>query len=260
MWLDEDAPIRKRDLILAHPFLNAPGMLGFAPDAQTMPFLEHLGAFMTNPISRHFRKPAENRCCLAFPGGFLLHTGWPNPGIRRAISRNRRAWADASLPVIVHLLGENPETTAEMVWKLEGLENILALEIGLPPNCSAALLNNFLDASEGELPIIVSLDPQQLSALLDTLLERQPVAVHLQPPRGTLPDEAGNLVGGQLYGPATFPLTLQAVQRLVKTDLRVLAGGGAFNRQQMQILLDAGISALSLDAALWGITSSALFD
>jgi hypothetical protein len=55
-------------------------------------------------------------------------------------------------------------------------------------------------------------------------------------------------------------LTLQAVQRLVKTDLRVLAGGGAFNRQQMQILLDAGISALSLDAALWGITSSALFD
>ena len=85
MWLAEESPIRKQDLVLEKPFVNAAGMLGFAPDAHNMPFLDRLGAFITNPISRTPRKPAGNRACLPFPGGFLLHTGLPNPGINRVI-------------------------------------------------------------------------------------------------------------------------------------------------------------------------------
>ena len=260
MWLDEDAPIRKRDLVLEHPFVNAPGTLGFAPDSHAMPFLEHLGAFITNPISRHARQSARNRVCIPFPGGFLLHTGWPNPGIRRAITHHSHAWAESSIPVIVHLLGEEPQTITEMVRQLESLENLLAVEIGLPPNCDPVLLMDFLDASEGELPRIISLEPSQIPELLNTLLERQPAAVHLQPPRGTLPEVGGELVRGRLYGPAIFPLSLQAGQHLATTGLRVFAGVGTVNRHQVHTLLDNGISAVSLGAALWGIPSSELFD
>lgn len=259
MWLNEDAPIRKRDLVLDSPYVNAPGSLGFAPNPQSMPFLIHLGAFITNPISQHPRKPAQHRRYIPYPGGFLLHTGWPNPGFHRAIKRFRRAWADAPLPVIVHLLGEAPGAIAEMVRELEPLENLVALEIGLPPNCSAALLNNFLDASEGELPNIISLDPQQLPGFLDSLLDRQPAAVHLQPFRGSLTDEVGNLISGRLYGPAAFPLTLQAVRDLAKTGLRVIAGGGVFSKSDSEALLSAGAFAVTLDAALWGAETSALF-
>ena len=52
MWLDEDAPIRKRDLLLEKPFVNAPGTLGFAPNQHAMPFLKHLGAFMDSNLVR----------------------------------------------------------------------------------------------------------------------------------------------------------------------------------------------------------------
>ena len=260
MWLAEDAPIRKRDLVLEKPFLNAPGTLGFAPDPHTMPFLEHLGAFVTDPISRGPRQPAGTRACLPFPGGFLLHSGWPNPGLRRAVARYQRAWAEADLPVIVHLLGENPPDLSEMVRDLEGLENVLALELGLPPDCSPSTLKDYLDAAAGELPTVVSLAPEDLPPLLDTLIEQQLAAVHLQPPRGTLPDAQGQQISGRLYGPALFPLTLQTTQRLADSSLHQIAGGGVFTRAESQALLDAGAFAVSLDAILWGITPIPLGD
>ena len=127
MWLDEEAPIRKQNLVFSKSFVNTAGTLGFAPDPHTMPFLEHLGAFITHPISRLPRVPARNRCCLSYSGGFLIHTGLPNPGISRAITRYRRHWANAPLPIVPHLLVEIPKTLTEMVRKLEGLENIMAV-------------------------------------------------------------------------------------------------------------------------------------
>ena len=62
MWLAEDAPIRKQDLFLKKPFVNAAGMLGFAPDPHTIPFLGRLGAFITNPVSR---RPRRSRASAA---------------------------------------------------------------------------------------------------------------------------------------------------------------------------------------------------
>lgn len=260
MWLDEDAPIRKRDLFLEKPFLNAPGTLGFAPDPHTMPFLQELGAFVTHPISRSPRQPANTRTCLPFPGGFLLHTGWPNPGIRRAIARYQRAWAAADLPVIVHLLGESPGMTAEMVRMLEGLENILAVEVGLPLGCSPSALVAYLDAASGELPVVISLPPDDMPLLLKTLVEQQPAAVHLQPPRGTLPDGTGRSVSGRLYGPATFPLALQVLQRWSDSSLRLIAGGGVFTQEEAQALLDSGAFAVGLDVVLWQIGTQKMFN
>jgi len=259
MWLDEDALIRKRDLVLKSPFVNVPGSLGFAPDPHSMPFLQRMGAFITNPISQRPRQPAQNRSCIPYSGGFLLHTGWPNPGIRHAIGRYQHAWANAPLPVIVHLLVESPETLEGMVRQLEALENLLALELGLPPECNATATSDFLEAATGELPIILSLSPQQIPAALETLLARQPAAVHLQPLRGSIKDAAGDLISGRLYGPAAFPLTLQAVCDLAETSLRVIAGGGVFTHIQAQALLDAGAYAVGLDAALWRIDLSPLF-
>ena len=44
-----------------------------------------------------------------------------------------------------------------MIRKLEGLENILAVELGLPPNCPPDQLRDFLSAAEGELPVAICL-------------------------------------------------------------------------------------------------------
>ena len=192
MWLNEDAPIHKQNLVLSKPFVNSAGILGFTPDPHAMPYLAHMGAFITHPISRRPRRPAGNRCCLPYPGGFLLHTGLQNPGISRAVKRFSRAWAGAPLPIILHVLAETPGTLAEIVRKVEGLENVRAVELGLPPDLHPKDLPDFLEAASGELPVVVCLTPDQIPVLLDTLVSLQPSALHLIQPRGSLPGTGGD--------------------------------------------------------------------
>lgn len=260
MWLAEESPIRKQDLVLEKSFVNTAGMLGFAPDPRKMPFLDKLGAFITNPISRSPRQPAGNRACLDFPGGFLLHTGLPNPGISRAIRQNQRRWGSAPLPIIVHLLAEQPESLAEMVRKLEDLENVLAMELGLPPDCTPELLGKFLAASAGELPAAVCLGPEQVPLLLPALMERPPAAIHLTALRGALPGLDGALIHGRLYGPAISPMMLSTAKSLVDAGLRVIADGGIFEPEQVTAFLNCGVMAVGLGVALWGVDLVRIFN
>jgi hypothetical protein len=255
MWLDEEKPILKRDLVLAQPLVNASGSLGFSPDTR-IPALAHLGAFITNPISTRPRKPAVKRAYLPFQGGFLLHSGLPNPGIHQVIRCYQRRWAAADLPIIVHVLVESPSTLVGMVRKLEGLDNILAIELGLPPACDSAALAAIMAAGVGELPLIPCLGPGQVPLLLDTLIDLQPPAVHLVEPRGVLPGVWGEMVSGRLYGPAIFPLMLKAAQELVAAGLCVIANGGIVARWQVDALMDIGVMAVGLGSFLWQVDST----
>lgn len=259
MWLDEEKPIFKQDLVLSKPFVNAAGVLGFVPDVRRVPVITNLGAFITHPISNSPRQPAANRAYLPFSGGFLLHTGLPNPGINQAVRRFRRSWEAADLPIIVHVLVESPASLAEMVGKLEGLENIIGVELGLPPGCEPADLSTILAGGAGELPLIPCLEPEQVPLLLDTLKDNQPAMVHLVEPRGTLPGPGGEMVSGRLYGPAIFPIMLKAARVLVSVGLRVMANGGIAARWQVDGLMEIGVSAVGLGSALWGFETHALF-
>lgn len=252
MWFDEEKNLHKRDLALAQPLVNASGALGFVPDPRGMPALAHLGAFITNPISLSPRKPAANRAYLPFLGGFLLHTGLPNPGIHQSIRLYRRRWATAALPIIVHVLVEAPASLSEMVRKLEGLENVLALELGLPPACAPTALSVIMAAGVGELALIPCLSPEQVPLLLETLKDLQPTMVHLVEPRGALPGPDGEIVSGRLYGPAIFPIMLKAAQALVAAGLQVIANGGVSDRWQVDALMNIGVTAVGLGSVLWG--------
>jgi dihydroorotate dehydrogenase (NAD+) catalytic subunit len=259
MWLDEDKPILKRDLVLTQPLVNASGTLGFVPDLRSQPAISRLGAFITNPISRRPRQPAGNRACLPFQGGFLLHTGHPNPGVTRAIGRFGRRWAAAPLPVIVHLLVESPGTLSEMIHKLEGLDNILAVELGLPPGCDPDLLSAVMTAGAGELPLIPCLSPEQVPTLLSALKDLQPSALHLVEPRGALPGLGGEIITGRLFGPAIFPVMLMAAQVLLKAGQHLIANGGIHAPWQVDALMKAGVTAVGLSSALWQVDPTTLF-
>ena len=259
MWLDEEKPISKRDLVLTKPFVNAAGVLGFTPDVRRVPAITNLGVFITHPISIRPRQPAVNRTYLPFAGGFLLHTGLPNPGINQAVRRYRRSWESADLPIIVHVLVETPASLAEMVRKLEGLENIIGIELGLPPGCEPPDLSTILSAGVGELPLIPCLEPEQVPLLRDSLQDMQPAMVHLVEPRGALPGAGGELVSGRLYGPAIFPVMLKAAQVLVSEGMRVMANGGITARWQVNALMEIGVSAAGLGSVLWGLNPQAIF-
>src|SRR5689334_10037783 len=110
----------KRDLYFSKPLMNAAGSLGFSPDPRNGISLDSLGAFVTNPISLRPRLPTAQPAVAEFPGGFLLHSGLPNPGLSKVIKSHAARWDQAGLPIIVNLMADRPEETQQMVRALEG--------------------------------------------------------------------------------------------------------------------------------------------
>lgn len=235
------------------PLMNAAGSLGFAPDRRSETGWERLGAFVTNPVSLAPRSPAVGERFLPFPGGFLLHTGYPNPGFSAVLRRYAPAWRRFPQPVIVHLLAQDPAEISRMVPRLEGIENVMGVEIGLPPGIDPAFASQLIDAALGEILVIARLPFEQVFELAPVALAAGAAAVSLGAPRGSLPTADGRLVEGRLYGPAVLPQVLQVTRQLSGLHLPLIAAGGVYRPEDIQALLAAGASAVQLDAVLWSV-------
>lgn len=241
----------KFDLQFDPPWMNAAGTLGFAPAPHAAIDPVQLGAFVTNPISRERRTPAHSERYHPFPGGFLLHTGYPNPGFKTVLQRHSGAWRRSPLPVIVHLLPRDPQDSAEMARTVENLECISAVEIGLPPDASPDEAVTLAASAAGELPVIVRLPVEQAEMLAAAITANMDeVIFSLAPPRGALPVNGG-LRHGRLYGPGIFPHTLFAVEKLARRGYRVIGSGGVYSQDSGRAMLAAGAIAVQLDSVLW---------
>jgi dihydroorotate dehydrogenase (NAD+) catalytic subunit len=243
--------VYKYDLHLERPLMNAAGTLGYAPDRRQPVDWEQMGAFVTNPLSLEPRTPAHGPRCLPYPGGFLLHTGYPNPGLRAALRRYGARWASASLPVIVHLLVQHPDELAHAVRLLEPLEGVAALEVGLPPDVEASTVATFARVAQGEHPVIFRLPFERALLIAQALAASGDATVSLGPPRGALPAPGGALVSGRLFGPGVLPHSLGIVRSLAHLGLTVFGGGGVYSFADVDAMLAAGASAVQLDAVLW---------
>jgi dihydroorotate dehydrogenase (NAD+) catalytic subunit len=250
----------KFELAFAKPAMNAAGTLGFAPDPHGIADLRRLGAFVTNPVSLAPRKPAGGQRYADFPGGFLIHTGLPNPGLSQVLRRYASRWQNSSLPVLVHLLAQNPAEAAEMVRRLEGVAGVAGIELGLPDETTAAFAAALTQAGAGELPLVVRLPMSRASELVPAISKAGAYAASLAPPRGALPvlhhqkwvtPERGATLDGRLYGPAVFPLALAALQRATGLGLPIIAAGGVYDDSQVEAMLLAGALAVQFDAVLW---------
>ena len=242
----------KYDLQINPPLMNAAGCLGFAPDPRGAVDLSGLGAFITNPISLKPRTPAHGRRYFEFPGGFLLHTGYPNPGLKKAIKLYANRWARSPRPVLVHLLAQDVDETAHMVQRLEGVDGVMGVEIGLPPDIDTGSASLMIEAGLGELPVIARLPFERAAELANSLLGLDIAGVSLGPPRGMVYGGSGEYIRGRLYGPAIFPQALAKVQALQQYGLPVVGAGGVFKAEDVEGMLESGAMAVQLDAALWG--------
>jgi dihydroorotate dehydrogenase (NAD+) catalytic subunit len=243
--------VLKYDLSFQLPLMNAAGSLGFAPDPHGPADLERFGAFVTNPISLSPRTPAQERLCLSYPGGFLLHTGYPNPGIRAVLRRCERRWERSPLPIIVHILAQRGEEVFEIARRLEKMENLAALELGIPPEASPALAAELVRSGLGERPVIARLSLEHAEELASVAIDSGAAAISLGAPRGALSTAAGKLIKGRLYGPSVFPLALETLQRVLRLGSPVIGGGGVYRPPQAEVMLRAGAAAVQLDAVLW---------
>jgi dihydroorotate dehydrogenase (NAD+) catalytic subunit len=231
--------------------MNAAGSLGFASDVRSDISPESFGAFVTNAISVRARRAASGPRLFGFPGGVLLHSGHPNPGLSSVIKNYAAAWARSPLPVIVHLLSAKAEELHKALPRIEELENVLAIELGVEEEMTAAEVKELAFAASGELPLIIQLGLRRAAELAEAALEGGAAAISLGPPRGTLPGEDGALISGRLYGPAQFPQALAVVVELTKIGIPVIAAGGVETQLQGEALLAAGALAVQIDIALW---------
>lgn len=231
--------------------MNVAGFLGYAPDKRQPVDWSALGAFVTNPVSLEARTPARGVRCQTFPGGFLLHTGHPNPGLRAVQRRYAGRWAASPIPVIVHLLASEAEQVQRLVSLLESVDGVAALELGLPPGIQEAGAKALVEASRGERPVIVRCPIESAHSLAPVLAKSGAAMLSLSAPRGALPAPNGSNLQGRLYGQALYPQTLAVVQSLAHTGLPVLGAGGIYSRKDIQVMLEAGAIAVQLDGVLW---------
>jgi dihydroorotate dehydrogenase (NAD+) catalytic subunit len=241
----------KRDLYFNKPLMNAAGSLGFSPDARQEISLKPFGAFVTNPISLRPRRPTAEPALVEFPGGFLLHTGLPNPGMSGVIRMHAARWDRSSIPIIVNLMADRPEETKQMVRSLENLENVMAVELGFAPLLANDIILLNLEMCLGELPLIFSLPIEQVLSLGPRLIDEGAVAISIVTPRGALPSKEGKLITGRLYGQSLFPRALETVYSAAKIGLPIIGCGGVWNEKDVADMLSAGAMAVQTDAALW---------
>jgi dihydroorotate dehydrogenase (NAD+) catalytic subunit len=241
----------KRDLYFSKPIMNAAGSLGFAPDPRARIDLDSFGAFVTNPISLRPRMPTAQPALIEFPGGFLLHTGLPNPGLSAVLKKHEARWNRADMPIIVNLMADRPEETMHMVQMLEGIENVMAAELGFAPLLTDDIILLNMEMCVGEIPLIFSLPAEQVLSLGPRLIQNGAAAISISCPRGALMNDKNELTTGRLYGQSLFPRSLDIVHSAAMIGIPIIGAGGVWTEQDAADMLSAGAMAVEMDASLW---------
>ena len=250
----ELAPNHKTGLSLTAPLIAGGGLFGFADEYADLIDFSKFGAFITNPITWRPRAPAEGQRVAQFPGGMLIHTGLPNPGLSAAIREYERKWAKLGCPVIVHLAATTPEDVAAGVEKLERVESVAGIEIGFRDDESLTeaelMLREAVQRSRQPVMVSVPFTRAGAFARLAEKVGAQALTV-AAPPRGTLLVN-GQPLTGRLYGPALLPQSLQLVHEIKKqTSLPIVAAGGVETNASVEAMLAAGAVAVVLENDRW---------
>jgi dihydroorotate dehydrogenase (NAD+) catalytic subunit len=240
----------KKELDLSRPVMNAAGTLGFTPDPRAPVPWDELGAFVSNPISLRPRAATRNPETIEYPGGFLLHTGLPNPGFQAVLRKWARQWQEGSMQIIPHLMADRPEETQSMVRALEGVDNVAAIELGFAPLLTDDIILLAIDMSGGELPLIASLPSEQVLRVGPRAIKHGTAAVSIAAPRGTLA-KGEKMVSGRLFGPSLFPLAMDVVRSAARAGIPIIGAGGVGSHEQAQAMIEAGAIAVQMDFALW---------
>jgi dihydroorotate dehydrogenase (NAD+) catalytic subunit len=249
----------KFDLVFDPPIMNAAGTLGFIPDQHDQLDWNQLGAFVTSPISLAPRTPAHGTRFTSFPGGFLMHTGYPNPGLSQTLRRFTRSWRRSSLPVIVHLLAHEPGEVERMVRKLEMVGGVSGVEVGIDGDAHPDSVTALAHAAAGELPVILRLPMERAVELAEVAIQSGAMAVSLAAPRGVFPTPQREFLQGRLYGLAVLPLALKTIQNLVKQGIPTIGAGGVYTREHYQAMISIGAMAVQLDGVLWRRAGEKIF-
>ncbi|MGB1286984.1 MAG: hypothetical protein ACPG7F_10655 [Aggregatilineales bacterium] len=263
----------KFNLTVNAPVMPAAGVMGYADDAykdkgkkdkdgsdmHPNAFInyEKLGAFVTNPMTYRPWSPARSTRVVPLDAGVLMHTGLPNPGVKKLVKQYKSRWGAMPIPVIAHLVASNEDDVRSGIGYLDNEETIAAIELGLGDDISADEAAALVEVAtqRAEKPVLVRLPVFDAYEIADACVESGAGALVLTaPPRGTARDtRTGNLVSGRIYGPLIKPMVLRMVGVLAKRikDVPIIGAGGIHSAQDARDYLEAGARAVQVDSVVW---------
>lgn len=258
----ELAPRHKYGCPIAIPLMPAAGAFGYGEAYHDLVEFSRLGAIVTNPVSLRRRRVASGHRIGARGDHFVVHTGWPNPGLHRLIRQMGTVWARLPAPIIVHLLATRPPDMARAAGRLSGVQNVRGIELGFAEDVDVDAACDLLAATsaEGDLPVIAKIPFGRVDELATALVDAGADAVTLMAsPRAVLPlgadgevERVARFMRGRLYGPALFPLLLHTLSRWAsRLPVPVIACGGIASGADALACLTLGAAAVQVDALLW---------
>jgi dihydroorotate dehydrogenase (NAD+) catalytic subunit len=245
-------PAGKLDLTIEPVCMNVAGTLGFSDEAKKVIDLSLLGALITNPISISKRVPARPPRVIEFKGGFLLHTGHPNQGLKRTLQDHVSRWSSMPCPVVINALVQSPDEAMYILDLLEDEEPVAAVEIGLGEIDAISATEIISSASQSELPIIANAPLNVGKSVFQSAAGAGASAISLGPPRGSIRHTDGKLVNGRIFGPSVLPFALRAISSITDlVDVPIISSGGVYRTSDVKAMIDAGAAAVQLDSVLW---------
>jgi dihydroorotate dehydrogenase (NAD+) catalytic subunit len=247
----------KNTLTVQSPVMGAAGMMGYGSAYANFLNLDMLGAFVTNPITYQEWSPARSTRVVPLDAGVLVHTGLPNPGVKKIIKEQRQVWAALPIPLIVHLVGTTADDVRRAIAMLDEIDAVAAIELGLNDDIAPKDAEELVSVAvkNTEKPLLTRLPLFQVFELAERCADAGAGAlVVAAPPRGTARDpRTGRLVSGRIYGPLVKPQVLRIVGVLCQqlTDIPVIGAGGIHTPQDARDYLDAGATAVQVDAVIW---------
>jgi dihydroorotate dehydrogenase (NAD+) catalytic subunit len=246
----------KDSLFINTPVMPASGTFGFGDVYRGIVNVEKLGAIVTNPVTYQPWHPAAGTRVIPLDAGVLVHTGLPNPGISKVLSKHRDMWARMPVPVIMHIVATTPEHVARCAARIESEDCIAAIELGLNDDTGPQTAENFVRALTRytEKSVLVRLPMQNAYELAEPVAYAGAGALVVSaPPRGTARDPySGRLVPGRIYGPIVKAMTLRMVGQLAtRIDIPIIGAGGIHSPQDARDFIEAGARAVQVDSVTW---------
>ncbi len=255
------APNHKYGLVLPASVMPAAGMMGYGEIYRDLVDVEALGALVTHPLSLRPRRAARGARVAVHGDHLLIHTGWPNRGLRRAIRRYGKLWSRYPVPIIVHLLATTPGDVGRAAARLSSVEGVAGVELGFASETSRDDVLALVAAAtfESAHPLIAKLPANRVRDLAPALIDGGVDALTLTaPPRAVLPlyreDDPlpMRFLRGRFYGPARFPILLDVLATWAsELSVPVIACGGISTAREALACLTLGAAAVQVEACLW---------
>lgn len=249
----------KHSLVVHSPVMPAAGTFGYGDRYAKLIKLEKLGAIVTDPVTNKPRRMAGGPHLVPLPGGMLLHTGLPNPGVNKVVKKYEKVWRNLGVPIIVHVLGTTPQDVRRCARTVSLSPEVSGIELGIHDMANTdeirALIRAVVETTQ--LPLLVRLPLERAVELAPVVAATDAGAVVVgAPPRGLARDPiSGRLVSGRVFGPLVRPLALRVVMQVVRDveadALPVIGCGGIHSAGDARDFIEVGARAVQLDSLIW---------